>query len=73
MEGVKKILEDFSNRTTMHGMGTLSSAGSLKAKLFWSGVCLGSLGMFLFMLSGLVIQYLSFPVMVNVQEVRKPC
>ncbi len=70
MGEMKKMCVDFSSRTSMHGMGFLASARSLKAKVFWSVVCLASMGMFVFMLSRLVILYLSFPVVVKVEEVR---
>ncbi len=66
---MKKIISDFANRSTMHGIGSLNSAGSLKAKVFWSLVCLASMGMFCFMLSRIVRRYLEFNVVVNVQEV----
>ncbi len=66
---VKGILTDFSGRTSMHGLGTLSSAESIKGKLFWSVVCLASMGMFLFMLSRIVKQYLAYPVNIQVEEV----
>ncbi len=68
-EGVGKIFGNFANSTTMHGIGSVSGAGSMKARIFWSCVCLGSMGMFLWMLSRLVKQYLAFPVVVNVEEV----
>ena len=67
---MKKIFVGFSSMTSMHGMGFLSSAKSFKAKVFWSVACLASMGMFVFMLSRLVILYLSFPVVVKVEEVR---
>ncbi len=68
--GMGNIFEDFASRTTMHGMNTLASAPSIKAKMFWSVVCLGSMAMFSFMLSRLVKQYLEYPVNVNIEEVR---
>ena len=67
--GVRSILADFSGRTSMHGLGTLASAGSIKGKLFWSIVCLASMAMFLFMLSRIVKQYLAYPVNIIVEEV----
>ncbi len=69
--GMKTIFGRFAGNTSMHGIGTLASAQSIKAKVFWSLVCLSSMGMFLFMLSRIVQQYLAFPVNVNVQEVSK--
>ena len=71
-EGIKDILDKFADRTTMHGPERLSSAKSLKANIFWSLVCLGSLGMLFYMLTTIIIQYMSFQVLVNVKEVRKP-
>ncbi len=67
---MKAVFEDFGGRTSMHGVGFLVAAKSLKAKIFWSCVSLGSMGMFLLMLSRLVIHYLSFPVLVRVEEVN---
>ena len=69
-EGIKDILDKFAKRTTLHGAGRLSSAKSLKLKFFWSLVCLGSLGMLLFMLTSIIINYLSFKVITNIREVR---
>ncbi len=69
-DAMSHIFSSYASRTTMHGMGTLAAAQSLKAKLFWSCVCAGSMGMFVFMLSRLVIQYLSYPFNVKVEEVR---
>ncbi len=69
--GMKKIFGNFAVNTSMHGIGTLSSARSWKTKAFWSVVCLSSMGMFLYMLSRIAQQYLAFPVNVNVQEVSK--
>ncbi len=66
---MKKILEKFAGRSSMHGIGFLASASSGKARIFWSSVCLFSMGMFVFMLSRLVVKYLSFPVLVTVEEV----
>ncbi len=70
MGEIKKMLLGFTERTTMHGMASISSAKSKKARVFWSVVCLASMGMFIFMVSRLVIHYLSFPVVVVVEEVR---
>ncbi len=69
MGEIKKIFIRFTERTTMHGMASISSAKSQKARVFWSVVCLLSMGMFIFMVSRLVIHYLSFPVVVRLEEV----
>ncbi len=69
MGEIKKIIVDYAGRSTMHGLGFLASAKSLKVRVFWSIVCLTSMGMFVFMLISLVIHYLSFPILVKVQEV----
>ncbi len=66
---MNRIISNFAGRTSMHGLGSLSSAHSRKAKTFWSLVCLSSMGMFCFMLSRIVRKYLEFGVIVNVQEV----
>ncbi len=70
MGQIKKTLANYAERSTMHGIAFIASARSLKARVFWSVVCLASMGMFIFMVSRLVIHYLSFPVMVTVKEVR---
>ncbi len=67
---MKKIFNIFSDRTSIHGMRFLASARTMKTKLFWSAVCMGSMGMFVFMLSRLIITYASFPVLVKVEEVK---
>ncbi len=69
-EGFIKILDEFADRTTMHGIGSLASAHSIKSKVLWSCICLGSMGMFLYMLSRIVDQYLSYPVIVKMEEVK---
>ena len=69
-EGIKNIFGSFAGNTSAHGLGTLASAGSIKAKLLWSVICLASMGMFCFMVSRIVRQYLEFPTNVNVEEVR---
>ena len=67
--GTKRIISNFAAASTMHGIGSLNSARSFKDKVFWSIVCLASMGMFCFMLSRIVMRYLEFSVVVNVQEV----
>ncbi len=67
---INNIISNFAGRTSMHGLGSLSTAGSRKAKVFWSLVCLSSMGMFCFMFSRIVKRYLEFNVVVNVEEVR---
>ncbi len=69
VKGMKNGFDRWASRTTMHGMGTLASAQSVKAKVFWSGVCVTSMGMFMYMLSRLIIQYLEYGVNVKIEEV----
>ncbi len=66
--GIKNIFEGFAVSTSMHGLGTLVSAKSLKGRIFWSTVCVGSMGMFLYMLSRIVQKYLQFPVNVKISR-----
>ncbi len=68
-EGMKHIIFHFADSTSMHGLGRINSARSLKTRVLWSFVCLCSMGMFCFMLSRIVRNYLQFNVVVNVQEV----
>ncbi len=68
-KGMFKTFEDWANRTTMHGMGSLALAGSFKAKLVWSGVCVASMAMFMYMLSRLIMQYLEYGINVKIEEV----
>ncbi len=72
MGEIKKMFANYAERSTMHGIGFISSSRSLKARIFWSVVCLASMSMFIFMLSNLVIQYLQFNVLVRVDEVSDP-
>ncbi len=66
---INKVFSNFAAQTSMHGLGSLSSASSRKSKMFWSLVCLSSMGMFCFMLTRIVKRYLEFNVIVNVEEV----
>ena len=68
-KGMFKTFDDWANRTTMHGMSAVASAVSFKAKLVWSGVCVASMAMFVYMLSRLIMQYLEFGVNVRIEEV----
>ncbi len=68
--GIKSIFHYFGERTSMHGAGQLSSAKSIKAKVFWSLACLGSIGMLFYMLTSIIIEFFNFNVMVNIKEVK---
>ena len=68
--GLRGITSQFVDRTTIHGVPQLAAAKSIKSRLFWSAVCLTSTGMFIFLLSQLIVKYLKYPVVVKVYEVR---
>ncbi len=63
-------LQWFADRTSMHGVPSLVKAKTTKGRLFWALVCVFGLGMFVFMLLSLILKYLSYPVIVKIEEVR---
>ena len=66
---VKEAVNNFADKTSMHGVPSLVRARNPRAKLFWSVVCIVAMGMFIFMLISLIIKYFSFPVIVKVDQV----
>ena len=69
---VHKVLENFANRTTMHGVPRIIHAESLHARIFWSIICIAAFGMFLWQCAILLNRYYSFPKKVNVEIIQRP-
>ena len=65
----RKAVTGFAETTSMHGIPSLIKATSHKSKFFWLAVCTIGLGMFIFMLTSLIMKYFSFPVVVTVKSV----
>ena len=66
----KSPMHWFAERTSMHGIPSLIKSNTTSSKAFWSLVCIVGISMFTFMLILLVRQYLSYPVVVKIEEVR---
>ena len=62
----KKLAQNFMEYTSAHGVGRLGASETLFWKIFWSLVCMGAFGMFIFQAIGLFQQYLSNPVATSV-------
>ena len=67
---IKETIITFGDSTSMHGVSNVIKSDSTPGRVMWSVVCLAALAMFLFMLTSLVLQYLSFPVNVQISQVR---
>ena len=52
--------------TSAHGIGRLAASQTLFWKIFWSLICMGAFGMFIYQATGLFEQYLSKPVATSV-------
>ena len=62
----KKLVLNFMGYTTAHGIGRLAASQTIFWKIFWSLVCIGASGMFIYQATGLFKQYLSKPVATSV-------
>ena len=70
-EEAKETIVRFGDETSMQGVPYVIRASSKPARLIWGFVCLVSFGMVVMMLTLLVLQYKSYPVMVDVSQVGK--
>ena len=70
----KDLVYNFTQYTTAHGISRLAASQTIFWKIFWSLVCIGASGMFIYQARGLFKQYLSKPVTTSVsvafQKVR---
>ena len=62
----KKLVQNFMDYTSAHGIGRLAASQTLFWKIFWSLICMGAFGMFIYQATGLFEQYLSKPVATSV-------
>ena len=58
----KDLILNFMDRTTAHGIGRLAASETIFWKIFWSLICMGAFGMFIYQATGLFEQYLSKPI-----------
>ena len=65
----KTAIDWFAERTSMHGVPSLVKAHSSGSRVFWACVCVIGMGMFIFMLVSLILQYLSYPTVLKIEEV----
>ena len=63
----KKILLKFMGHTSAHGIGNIAHSKTILWKIFWTFVCLGALGMFIYQVYCLFLLYLSRPISTSVQ------
>ncbi len=66
---LKETIISFGDSTSMVGVNHVTSSDSMSGRLMWSGICLAATGMLIFMLTQLVLQYLAFPVSVQISQV----
>lgn len=62
----KKLVQNFMEYTSAHGIGRLAASQSLFWRIFWSLICMGAFGMFIYQATGLFKQFLSKPVATSV-------
>ncbi|XP_046838980.1 degenerin unc-8-like [Xenia sp. Carnegie-2017] len=62
----RKLVLSFTRDTSAHGIGQLANSKTLLSRVFWSLVCMGALGMFVYQAKGLLQQYLSKPIATTV-------
>ena len=62
----RKLVLNFMGYTSAHGIGRLAESKTIFWKIFWSLVCMGAFGMFIYQATGLFQQYLSKPVATSV-------
>lgn len=63
----KNLMLKFMGYTSAHGIGRLGESKTIFWKIFWSLICLGAFGMFIFQAYGLFTLYLSRPVSTSVK------
>lgn len=63
----KSLLHKFTGYTTAHGIGRLGESNTVFWKIFWTLVCIGAFGMFIFQAYGLFELYLARPVATSVK------
>lgn len=67
----KSLLRDFSGYTSVNGVGRLAESKTILWRIFWSLVCLGALGMFIYQAIGLFELYSSRPISISLSVTVK--
>ncbi len=68
-EEAKETIIRFGDETSLQGVPFIIRARNRPVRLFWGLIVFLSCGMVIFMLTLLVLQYQSYPVMVDVSQV----
>ena len=58
---VHRVFQEFADGTSMHGVPRIINARSIPARFFWSIICMGAFGMFLWQCGILLGRYYSYP------------
>lgn len=58
---VQQVFQEFADGTSMHGVPRIINARSIHARFFWSVICMGAFGMFLWQCGILLERYYSYP------------
>ena len=69
---MQRLLHNFADGTSMHGIPRIINARSLPVRLFWTCVCVGAFGMFLWQTTDLLRRYWKYPKKVNMEIIQKP-
>lgn len=69
---VHRVFHEFADITSMHGVPRIINARSVPARIFWSVICLGAFGMFMWQSAVLLQRYYSYPKKVNMEIVQRP-
>ena len=69
---LNRVLREFADATSMHGVPRIINARSQIARIFWSIICIGAFGMFMWQCAILLERYYSYPKKVNVEIIQQP-
>lgn len=69
---IRRVLEQFANQTTMHGIPKVIHSRSTMARCFWSMICITAGAMFCMQMSEVLHRYFSYPKKVTVEVVPTP-
>ena len=69
---VNRVFREFADATSMHGVPRIINARSQIARIFWTIICIGAFGMFMWQCAILLERYYSYPKKVNVEIIQQP-
>ena len=69
---VNRVFREFADATSMHGVPRIINARSQIARIFWTIICVGAFGMFMWQCAVLLERYYSYPKKVNVEIIQQP-